>query len=605
MTKTALAKLFDDKAIQALSGGKTFARGKTYAVSGAVIIQAEQTESAPTVRAEVQGTSTYTTSVSIDHGKIIGDCDCPGAVDGWFCKHMVAVALVWRDRLMDTETVIDEAAQKKVQASAKRAQTVRANRSALHEFLRSRSAEELAEKLIDLANNERDIERELQQWQKLKELPNNPANLKSLITEMLAINVNAFNWRDAPDYARRMQSLLPILQQELKRDAKSALALATHALRRSWVVMMHVDDSNGYLGDIVTQIADQWLVALQRCGAQPATFGDTYLRLQLEDPFGCFDGKIAEQAMGVAALNRYRTALAAEWREAKDAELAKKAKRAAKYKSAYRFIGHRSSFDENSIRLRTLERLHLAQLEANGEVDEALAVLREDMSDAMQYSQVTEFLEKHQRTRDAFANAELAYKTFPDDWHVRDILLGYYERDGWTDEAYAMRRKNFDEHPNPENFRHLLKAGTAAGKDTAALRTELMQVLETRELEEAQSRRIANGVRDVSLRAEILCSERKWNEALGLVQPPAVCNAHTLRKIALHLGKVQHKQAVVLLERVLKFSMRTATSPYREPLQLVSEIIERLDALPRAQYLSRLRQEYKAKRNFIRDLPEQ
>ena len=60
----------------------------------------------------------------IEDGDAAGSCDCPNADDGWFCKHQVAVALIWRHRLSGTEPVVDEAARKTVQASAKRTQTV-------------------------------------------------------------------------------------------------------------------------------------------------------------------------------------------------------------------------------------------------------------------------------------------------------------------------------------------------------------------------------------------------------------------------------------------------------------------------------------------------
>lgn len=82
--------------------------------------------------------------------------------------------------------------------------------------------------------------------------------------------------------------------------------------------MMQADDSNGEMGDPARAISAEWVAALQGAGAQPASFGDTYLRLQLEDPFGTFDQQAAEATIGVAALNRYRSALAAQWREAKD-----------------------------------------------------------------------------------------------------------------------------------------------------------------------------------------------------------------------------------------------------------------------------------------------
>lgn len=168
--------------------------------------------------------------------------------------------------------------------------------------------------------------------------------------------------------------------------------------------------------------------------------------------------------------------------------------------------------------------------------------------------------------------------------------------------------------PSVERFHQTLNAGIAAAKDGAALREELLKEIEAREIRELQQDRpslfsIHRGVSgpradDVSLRAQILCSERQWVQACALVQPPAVCNPNVLRHIALHLDEARREESVALLLRVFGQAMRTASTPYRNELGLVSEIAERLDAARRTAWLAKLRIEFKAKRNFIRDLPK-
>ena len=173
-----------DEALTLRSSPKIFARGRTYAASGAVQVASEITKPNPTIEATVAGTQNYTTKVWIDDDELEGWCDCPNAQDGWFCKHQVAVALVWRQRISGESLTVDEDARKKVQASAKRAQTLRDREEALQVFLRSQPAPVLAEKLLSLAHDYREIERELLQWQKMHQAQ--PADLKSLVGEMLA-----------------------------------------------------------------------------------------------------------------------------------------------------------------------------------------------------------------------------------------------------------------------------------------------------------------------------------------------------------------------------------------------------------------------------------
>ena len=53
-----------------------------------------------------------------------------------------------------------------MQASAKRAKTVRDNRDALRAFLHAAPVAELADKLMELADGDAGITRELRQWRK-------------------------------------------------------------------------------------------------------------------------------------------------------------------------------------------------------------------------------------------------------------------------------------------------------------------------------------------------------------------------------------------------------------------------------------------------------
>jgi hypothetical protein len=135
------------------------------------------------------------------------------------------------------------------------------------------------------------------------------------------------------------------------------------------------------------------VLSLKAAAPQKASFGDTYLLVQLDDPFGCFDAAAAEAAIGEPAMTRYRSAIAERWRQAKDAVLALKAEHAAKVANRKGRAPVFERTSERDLSLLTLERLHLAQLEATGQVDEAMAVLREDLSDAHAHNKVIGYLE--------------------------------------------------------------------------------------------------------------------------------------------------------------------------------------------------------------------
>lgn len=617
----ALIAALSDSALRRASSAAIFQRGKTYAGSGAVQVLSEEPGDTPAIYAQVTGGDIYATEVWIHEGEVDGACDCANAQDGWFCKHQVALALVWCDRLSGAVRPIDDEARMTVLAGANRARTVQDRRQALQDFLQAQDAAVLAGRLLDLADRDHEIARELQQWRKLSESRDgaaDPKALKALVTEILSPGHGFISWRESHDYVHRAEAVLPLLAQTRAQDPAGAVALCLHAMRRGWAVLMQADDSDGNIGGLIQAIGAEWVAALGRAGPQPAAFGDTYLQLLLDDPFGCFDTAAAEAAMGEPALTRYRKALAERWRQAKDATAAAK----AKHNALLAQTGTRRQRPppvvrdtERDVRLWTLERMHLAQLDAMGDVDGALAVMREDLSQAATYHQVTEYLERHGRMREAFANAELGCKVFPEDSRLQEDLLRCYERDGWVEEALALRRRRFDESPSVERYRQALQAGAAAGRDVAALRDEMQAVLQAREeaaMKQGSTRlpflgRVngpSAGQRDVSLRAEVLCSEARWEEALALVQPPAYCRDVVLAYVARRLDQDHKEQRVELLIRVLESEMRGSKSPYPRELELVEEIACILEPARRAAWLDQLRVEYKIKKNFIRDLPQ-
>ena len=611
----ALLQALSDGALKAASNAAIFKRGQAYAQSDAVQAVEQEAGPVPAARATVMGTQPYEVEVWVDEGAVGGQCDCPNAEDGWFCKHQVALAMVWRGLIGGEVPAPDETARGKTAAAAataaKRARTVEDRREALAEFLRSQDAQVMAQRLLELADRDPAVERELQQWRKLSEVQRGAAGLtelKALATQILAPGRDFLDWRQTFGYAQRAADVLPLLAQTRARNPEDALALGLHALRRAWAAMEQADDSGGDIGGLARAVGDEWVEALRAAGPRPGAFGDSYLQVLLDDPMMSFDTAAAEAAMGDAARERFTRSLAARWRAAKDAVLAARAAHAAKVAEARRLKRREPHYDRHNERpagLLTLEHLYLRRLEADGDIDGALAVLREDLPAAGTYGAVTAFLERHGRLREAFANAEAALKAHPEDDHLQLDMLRCYERDGWADEALALRRRRFERWPSVEGYRELLRAGAAAGRNADALRTELQAVLVAREQQVAPHIRARTGEAgtDVTLRVDVLCMEQRWGEALALVQPPARCQPNTLRTLARNLGKEHQAQRIELLRRVLAQAMLTATSPYRAELKLVEEICGLLDATRRLAWLASLRAEFKAKRNFVGGLP--
>jgi len=124
-----------DASLKDASSPAIYQRGKAYATSGSVEVVAEDSLPEPALRAEVTGTEIYTTEVWIEDDALAGSCDCPSALDGWFCKHQVAVALVWRERLARAPNSDADIANPGAAPTAKRPRSAKDEHLALRDFL--------------------------------------------------------------------------------------------------------------------------------------------------------------------------------------------------------------------------------------------------------------------------------------------------------------------------------------------------------------------------------------------------------------------------------------------------------------------------------------
>ena len=105
------------------------------------------------------------------------------------------------------------------------------------------------------------------------------------------------------------------------------------------------------------------------------------------------------------------------------------------------------------------------------------------------------------------------------------------------------------------------------------------------------------------MRVGWLLAEGDADTALALAQTPHRCSRDLLLALARNLPKDRDTQAVPLLQRVFDAEMARAGSPYEKPLALVRETLTRMPSEQGRAWLAYLRAQYKAKRNFIKELP--
>lgn len=597
-----LLALLSDSALCNCAGSTVFQRGQSYAIDDAV----QDVEWAPSkegagidASATVAGTHAYSTELwmSLDEAMVEddaldGDCDCPHSQDGNFCKHLVALALTLRGMLGGDAQPHNPESQKKVVTAAKRANTQATNRDKLQTFVQTQSASVLAERLWQWAQADRGLMANLKSWAAQTQAGNDPKAMKAVISGMLK-DTGFIDWRAASDYARRAENVLPLLEQAQSKDPVQALALCEFALKLLYAAAEQTDDSDGLVGDLMQEVQDL-LIGCVQAAAPPASWLVNWFQLMETDPIGNWDEQALLKVAGPALQQAYSRKVAADWLACQSGTTA----------SSTHAGVHRCDYPRYKVRRRYLD-----DLQRREEPVVVMEAMHSSAQSAREHSELVVYCEAVNKFREALQFAQAASNLFPADAHLEDDLLRCFERDGWDVEALVIRRRQLEKSPTPERFLATLQAAKAAGKDVASYRDGLYRWAEERERQAPSehdfTRHTTNmrvPARDVGLRVQWLLAEGQLDKALMLVQPPHVCRPGLLESIARQLPKAQHAAAVPLLLRSFAAQMLGASSPYSHVLTLVRDACKRMPAIERSQWLARLRQEYKAKRNFIKGL---
>ena len=501
-------------------------------------------------------------------------------------------------------------ASKKLKLIAPHAISTRASgQISLQDFVKKQSAIDLAQRLWDWAEADGDLMADLKAWAAQDQAHDNPMGLTEAITELLHSRRDFLDWRECASYVHRAEKVLPLLEPWLKKDPARLREMCDHALRCLFKVAEDADDSDGDIGDLMQRVMDLMLDALK---AQPpeATWLDRWFSLQQADPWGLWSERTVIDAAGPAVQAQFAKRASKDWqdwmarhRAATTAPTTGKAVANRNRITASVSIANRYDPERENLRRRYLD-----CVEREGDPSALIEAMRTSAEQAHEFCNLVACCEKHGKLREAMEHAQLAHKKFPDDWRVEQDVLRCYERDGMSEEALLIRRRQFEKIPDVEHYRAVLTAAKNAGRDAIAYRAELFAWAEARELKaraspswNRQARPV--GERDVSTRVSWQLAEKRVNDALALVQPPHRCSPELLKTLARKLPASHNADAVPLLLRVFAIAMPNASSPYAEVLAIVKETAARMEPLPRAQWLAYLRAEYKAKRNFIKELP--
>ena len=249
------------------------------------------------------------------------------------------------------------------------------------------------------------------------------------------------SWREAYSYAMNIRSTLEMLRRLLDEGKASAvIELAEHALRRLEEAVGSVDDSDGELGGVAT---DLQLLHLEACtAARPESVALARRLFEWELNAGdldVFSGAASTYAtvLGETGGAEYRRLAEAEWERLP--QLAPNDQRS--------FTG---------VRFRVTHIMETLA-EASGDVDAMVGVLAKDQSSPWQYVRIAETLREHGRDDEAIAWAERGVAAFGPsaDPRLTDLLADSYQRAGRPDDAVTLAWRAFDEAATPAAYQRL------------------------------------------------------------------------------------------------------------------------------------------------------
>lgn len=562
-TKSAFAAHISKDALKELAGERYFERGLAYFRSGAVS-RLEATENQ--ISARVSGTHPYIVRLWLVRRELAWNCSCPLGADGEFCKHLVATGLAWL------------AHGAPAALSSPELQSAKA-------FIEASDKQTLAEILLGWAEREDELLAELLLAAQ-RSGRSDSAALKDMIRSAFRAK-DFIDYDEMPGLMKRIAAIPELLEQTLESgDAKTAAELAGYAMQRGLAMLRHCDDSDGMMGDVLSEIAGVHSQAAGRGAYPPAELARRLLDLQLLDGYGFFVLDDYLPALGREGLAAYKELAGEKWKKIPPLTPASRTDR---------FAGHRPQLTEI---MTTLAR-------HDGDVDALIELLKRDLSEPHSYLEIVHTCSRENRHDEALKWAEEGRKTFAREarYPFHDFLVEEYQRRGRRDETIALCWERFTGAPSLRNYEELKKSAERASSWPSWQEKALSWLREARSRKARaahHSWRFAGGG---SLLVEIFLSEGNPIAALEEARS-ADCAESLWLQLAEALETTRPDEAISIYQSQVEPIVRmTNNDAYDRAAKLLARLRKLMLSTGRrggfVSYVAELRVKHKAKRNFM------
>jgi uncharacterized Zn finger protein len=600
----ALKTLLTRGELLRMAGDRYFARGEDYARRGCVHDLALEGDG---LTARVTGTEDYYVELWVEDDTLQATCTCPLGVDDIFCKHCVAVGLVWLGNPKTAKAQIGKRpAQKPVTIQE------------VQQFLAQQEKSTLLQWILDRIQQD-------DSWRQqmfLKVASQRPQGLDLTTFRRAlrdAIAVRGFiEWKQVSDYADEIGSVLGEIEVLVEDHPQAVMELCEYAIPLIETALNSVDDSSGEVGSILEEFQELHYQACELAQPDPIVLAEQLLAAEMESEFGSFANAVTAYAsiLGDEGLAHYRELAEAMWQ-------------------GFPALTAQNS-EQSSYKRHKLQRILETLARESGDIETVVAIKQRDLSSPRTYLEIAQLYHQDGQSDRALEWAESGLKAFDrPDTGLREFVIEEYQRRGRIQDAMDLAWQAFTQSTTLLSYQKLKAQAERVDqwntwRDQAL--TNIRKQLEppapppqsastsqtSRSRRLPQMRSIASSpawkssgmfTRDRSLLVEIFLWEEEedlaWQEAQA-----GGCSRQLWLNLAERRQKTHPADVLPIYRREIEqFIQETNNSAYAHAvsfLQKVHTLMLGLDQQAEFNaFVAHLRQTYKAKRNFITLLNQQ
>ena len=426
------------------AGPRAFARGVSYQHDRRVeLLELDVSR----VRARVRGTIPYGVTLGLSGVDASWSCTCPVGEDGAMCKHVVAVALaaIGDD---DPDSVIPATAS----ASA-------ADDPEVARFVAGLDHDDLVAIIVAQADVDWRLREKLRA--RAAATVNAPVDERAWrrrIAEAFAPYGDFVDYREADGWADGVGDMLDAVGELVDTHPAQAVSLLEYAYEQANASMQWIDDSDGYLTGIASDIADMHLAACDIAASDPVALARRLVDLELTSELDGFHRAAATYAdvLGVVGLAEYRRLIEPAWTT----------------------IGNGDDLDSN--RDYTIREAMIGVALASGDPDDVIRVRSRSLRTPDDYLEIVRVLTGAGRSVEAIdwaqrgltAMAERTWQTPP----LREALAALLRGTGDTVGSIRLFDDEYHRTPSLTSYRRLLDEADLLG-ERATFRTKALEHL--------------------------------------------------------------------------------------------------------------------------------